>query len=535
VPMPMGAAQQLPYGGGVSNQQQQACTTPLPAGSMAPAVNPSAASAVNSPPELDRRSSLDDMLDVLEEKDDASVVLVPKVLTASEQQEQKKQAQAIAEIAKATNKDPFENSDMQQKLLTDYNELSLQMCDEKYSIDNWKRLSSLQQQADSCKQTISVARCYPMKNRVADVLPFDNSRVELPTTKDDYINASHIRHLSTHSPCFIATQWPAANTFNDFWTMVWQEKVETIAALTNPPNPQDVYWPVKKEEPSKIKLSKGSELEVTLQSVKTAEGSSGCLWTERIFTLMNKATNTSRVVIHLHILESKGNIAMSQQLSELSRACLSYYRQQRILTHPVLVHCLEGSGRTASFLLMAAAMSEIDVAAADTDTSLVPDMVKMAALMNQQRKGILREKMYLKMATDGVVYHAKHILVSKEVLKPEMKTATAISKPESFGGVLGGQAASTADLGTGEVASNLTAQVQVAPVNSAAPTDPVTDLIASLQLNNDPMAGFSQKSPSKKKITKADFANSAGDLTTKNENSEDPLSQLDPLWSLKSK
>ena len=124
-------------------------------------------------------------------------------------------------------------------------------------------------------------------------------------------------------------------------------------------------------------------------------------------------------------------------------------------------------------------------------------------------------------------------LVSKEVLKPEMKTATAISKPDSFGGVLGGQATSTADLGTGEVASNLTAQV--APVTSAAPTDPVTDLIASLQLNNDPMAGFAQKSPSKKKITKADFANSAGDLTTKNENSEDPLSQLDPLWSLKSK
>ena len=33
------------------------------------------------------------------------------------------------------------------------------------------------------------------------------------------------------------------------------------------------------------------------------------------------------------------------------------------MTHPVLVHCLEGAGRTAAFLLMAAAMSEIDVAA----------------------------------------------------------------------------------------------------------------------------------------------------------------------------
>ena len=50
-----------------------------------------------------------------------------------------------------------------------------------------------------------------------------------------------------------------------------------------------------------------------------------------------------------------------------------------------------------------------------------------------------------------------------------------------------------------------------------------------------------QKSPGKKKITKADFVQAAGgagsidDLTKKNEKSDDPLSQLDPLWSLKSK
>ena len=68
-------------------------------------------------------------------------------------------------------------------------------------------------------------RCYPMKNRLPDVLPFDASRVELPTTKDDYINASRVRDLSRHAPSFIATQAPAPNTFTDFWTMVWQEQV----------------------------------------------------------------------------------------------------------------------------------------------------------------------------------------------------------------------------------------------------------------------------------------------------------------------
>ena len=56
-------------------------------------------------------------------------------------------------------------------------------------------------------------------------------RVELPTTKDDYINASHVRDLSEHSPRFIAAQAPTAKTVADFWTMVSQEQVETMVCL----------------------------------------------------------------------------------------------------------------------------------------------------------------------------------------------------------------------------------------------------------------------------------------------------------------
>ena len=66
--------------------------------------------------------------------------------------------QVIAEIAQATNKDPYEDPEFQQRLLSDYNDITQKMTDEKYCNELWKRLNSLQQQADTCKQTISVAR-----------------------------------------------------------------------------------------------------------------------------------------------------------------------------------------------------------------------------------------------------------------------------------------------------------------------------------------------------------------------------------------
>lgn len=55
----------------------------------------------------------------------------------------------------------------------------------------WKEIQD-KQDGDSQKK-ISVARCYPMKNRFPDILPYDHSRIELQGTKDDYINASYVK------------------------------------------------------------------------------------------------------------------------------------------------------------------------------------------------------------------------------------------------------------------------------------------------------------------------------------------------------
>lgn len=94
----------------------------------------------------------------------------------------------------------------------------------------WKEIVD-KQDVDVQKRSISVARCYPMKNRSPDILPYDYSRVELITTKDDYINASHIRDVTPYTPPFIVTQCPMSATIADFWTMVWEQQVELIVCL----------------------------------------------------------------------------------------------------------------------------------------------------------------------------------------------------------------------------------------------------------------------------------------------------------------
>lgn len=91
----------------------------------------------------------------------------------------------------------------------------------------WKEV----QEAELQKKMISVARCYPMKNRYPDILPYDYTRVELKSSRDDYINASYIKDIVSSGPTFIATQAPLAGTIEDFWSMVWDEGVELIVCL----------------------------------------------------------------------------------------------------------------------------------------------------------------------------------------------------------------------------------------------------------------------------------------------------------------
>jgi hypothetical protein len=72
-------------------------------------------------------------------------------------------------------------------------------------------------------------------------------------------------------------------------------QVETMVCLLSEADLTEVYWPTDRKEP--LKVSSSPPLEITLQSARTEKQK----WTERIFTVMNKATNTSRVIIHMQL------------------------------------------------------------------------------------------------------------------------------------------------------------------------------------------------------------------------------------------
>ena len=73
------------------------------------------------------------------------------------------------------------------------------------------------------------------KNRYANVLPFDDSRVKLSVVTgiegSDYINASFIDGYMMRR-AFVATQAPIPDTIPDFWRMIWEQESSTIVMLS---------------------------------------------------------------------------------------------------------------------------------------------------------------------------------------------------------------------------------------------------------------------------------------------------------------
>ncbi|KAK7402612.1 phosphotyrosine-specific ptp2-like protein [Neonectria punicea] len=118
-----------------------------------------------------------------------------------------------------------------------------------------------------------------VKNRYKDILPFEHARVKLqekPSGSCDYVNASHLK-ASRSNKRYIATQGPLPATFEDFWSVIWEQDVRVIVMLTAESEGGQLkchpYW--KERDFGAIRLKPLSEKKVSLDIDKHKTDSYG--------------------------------------------------------------------------------------------------------------------------------------------------------------------------------------------------------------------------------------------------------------------
>ncbi|XP_063295860.1 tyrosine-protein phosphatase non-receptor type 21 isoform X1 [Pelobates fuscus] len=226
------------------------------------------------------------------------------------------------------------------------------------------------------------------RNRIQDVLPYDDTRVELVPTKENntgYINASHIKvTVGGVEWDYIATQGPLHNTCQDFWQMVWEQGVSIIAMVTleeeGGREKSYRYWPRLGSRHNTVTYGR---FKITTR-FRTDSGS----YATTGLKIKHLLTGQERTVWHLQYTDWPEN-----GLPEDLKGFLSYLEEiQSVRRHtnsttdpsspnpPVLVHCSTGIGRTGVVIL-----SEVMIACLEhnemLDIPLVLDMLRHQRMM----------------------------------------------------------------------------------------------------------------------------------------------------------
>uniref|UniRef100_A0A672ZBG8 Tyrosine-protein phosphatase non-receptor type 23 n=1 Tax=Sphaeramia orbicularis TaxID=375764 RepID=A0A672ZBG8_9TELE len=464
----------------------------------------------------------------------------------------------------------------------------------------WKELQD-QQEKDARQLSIAIARCYTMKNRHQEVMPYDLNRVVLQSGKDDYINASYVEELSPYCPRLIATQAPLTGTAADFWLMVYEQKVSLIVMLVSEQEVEKVLCSA--HDPHFITLflfvdvsqgkvlryfptERGQQLSQGPITLSLTTQKSTPTHMERMISLQYRDQSLKRTIVHLQFT-SWPELGLPDSKSSLLRFIQEvhgHYLHQRPLHTPVVVHCSSGVGRTGAFCLLYAALQELEAG------NSIPDLSLLVKKMRQQRKNMLQEKLHLKFCYEAVLKHAEHVLQRHGITTAtcSKNPNTAASKVwhlegtstalESSGGVLYttlpisifsvqpySRQESQQDLVLGGDMPISSIQATIAKLSirppsatdpameSGAPNPPTSFTLEAAPLSVSPPPGpaasslellasltpeaFSMEGGGrgKQRVTKQSFlqpAEGQGLHGTRAEGDDDPLSSLDPLWSL---
>ncbi|KAL8560994.1 hypothetical protein ACOMHN_050074 [Nucella lapillus] len=186
------------------------------------------------------------------------------------------------------------------------------------------------------------------KNRFKTIVPYDKNRVVLERVNgddsSDYINASFIKGYKTNK-AYIAAAGPKPNTQDDFWRMVWQERITDIVMLTNVQEgikeKCHEYWPAK-----------GKSLNTGHVEITGQEEEERADFVIRTFSVRKLQSPEQRQVRQYHYVKWMDHeVPATTPLVDFWRYLRA--RAPRTATAPpLLVHCSAGVGRTGTYIAL---------------------------------------------------------------------------------------------------------------------------------------------------------------------------------------
>ncbi|XP_073680559.1 tyrosine-protein phosphatase non-receptor type 13 isoform X2 [Garra rufa] len=252
------------------------------------------------------------------------------------------------------------------------------LLDQKVPLQEFENLQNLRP-LDEC--LIGQTKENKKKNRYKNIVPFDTTRVILG--KDGgYINANFIKMpVKDENFLYIACQGPLPTTLGDFWQMVWEQKSNVIAMMTQEVEGGKVkcqrYWPDTPRSPEMV----DDRLQITLVKDQHLDN-----FVIRLIEVKDILTNEIQRVTHLNYTgwPDHGTPTQPEQLLTF----ISYMRHIH-QSGPIITHCSAGIGRSGTLICIDVVLGLISKDA-DFDIS---DVVRT---MRLQRQGMVQtEEQYI--------------------------------------------------------------------------------------------------------------------------------------------
>ncbi|XP_071626389.1 uncharacterized protein Mop isoform X1 [Temnothorax longispinosus] len=356
----------------------------------------------------------------------------------------------------------------------------------------WKEVQDFEERENG-KQSSTVALAHSSENRTIDCIPYDTTRVQISSSDvSSYINASHIMEITQWIPtAFIITQAPLADKLNVFWTMVWEQESEVIACLASDAQLNgELYWPISEED----------NLDIGNFTISLKKIVNHTTYIQRTLSIQHNKKKAERVIVHMQFLvwPSNGFPSSPGAILAFSSDVMTEQALRRCSPKPVIVHCLDGGSLSSLFLVAAATVCHIRAACGIVDVPLV-----FKGLAKCRKQVVNKESLLF--AYRLVLYHAQDILMKRGILSSTRATF------ENLDGFRGNK-------------EKTSRKLQCHPSD-----DFLHNLGMGMQRPDSEQSGKTQT------ILTSDSTSSKSSSSQEKSNGRviDPLSQLDPLWSIR--